>query len=213
MSKGEGGELMDSTIAKVLIVDGQEDTRGEVERVLRSAGYTVKTAEGGAEALEMLENDCFDIIITDLTMPDMNGIQLSHEIQIHYPYLPVIMMTEEGSSERAVEFIQAGGTDFLTKPADDKKLVEKIERAIVSTNAVEVTALQEVMGLIKEACNSTERQVQIALDVLSNDVDDRDERRSAVVAIKRIGEVLTSIPVMITSMDTETMKGALKKLP
>jgi len=200
--------MVDSVI-KILVVDDQKTILVMVEQMLRRAGYMVNTAEGGDAALLVLEHDCFDIVITDLVMPEMSGLEFFRAVRARYPYLPVIMMTTEGAPDSAVEFIQAGGADFITKPIDDKKLVQKIERAIVLTSTEELAALQEVMKVIKEACNGTERQVQAVITALGKDVLDKEEARGAEVAIKRIGEVLKSIPVMIETK--EHIKGGLDK--
>jgi DNA-binding NtrC family response regulator len=196
---------MAKSIVKALVVDDQKTMLMMVEQMLRRAGYMVTTAEGGGEALVLLERDCFDIVITDLMMPEMNGLEFFRELHGRYPYLPVVMMTTEGAPDSAVEFIQAGGADFITKPIDDKKLVQKIERAIVLSGAEELGALQEVLRLIKEACISTERQIALVLSALSKDALGEEDRRAAVVAAKRVDEVLKSIPVMI--MSNESMKG------
>ncbi|VAV83612.1 hypothetical protein MNBD_DELTA01-2123 [hydrothermal vent metagenome] len=196
---------MAGSVVKMLVVDDQKTMLVMVEQMLRRAGYMVMTADSGDEALGVLERECFDVVITDLVMPEMNGLEFFHEVKSKYPYLPVIMMTTEGAAESAVEFIQAGGSDFITKPIDDKKLVQKIERALVLSSSEELAALQQVMGLIKEACNGTESQVQTVLDALNKDVLDKEEARAAEVAIKRIGEVLKSIPVMI--MTKESIRG------
>jgi DNA-binding NtrC family response regulator len=160
---------MVKSIVKALVVDDQKTMLVMVEQLLRRAGYMVTTAGGGAEALVLLERDCFDVVITDLMMPEMNGLEFFRELHSRYPYLPVIMMTTEGAPESAVEFIQAGGADFITKPIDDKRLVQKIERATVLSGAQELAALQELMGIIKEACSSTESPLRVVLDTLRQD--------------------------------------------
>ncbi len=200
--------MVDSVI-KVLVVDDQKTMLVMVEQMLRRAGYMVQAAEGGDAALLVLEHDCFDIVITDLIMPEMSGLEFFRAVRARYPYLPVIMMTTEGVPDSAVEFIQAGGADFITKPIDDKKLVQKIERAIVLTSADELTALKEIMKVIKEACNGTERQLQTVGAALGKDVLDKEDLRGAEVAIKHIEEVLKSIPVMIATK--EHIKGGSDK--
>jgi len=194
---------MAGSVVKILVVDDQKTMLVMVEQMLRRAGYMVMTADSGGEALNILERECFDIVITDLVMPEMNGLEFFREVNSKYPYLPVIMMTTEGATDSAVEFIQAGGSDFITKPIDDKKLVQKIERALVLSSSEELAALQEVMGVIKEVCSGTERQVQTVLSALNRDVTDNEEAGAAEAAMKRIGEVLKSIPVMITARETK----------
>ena len=81
-------------------------------------------------AIELLREKVFDVVLTDLKMPDMSGIEFCQEVNRNHPGLPVVVMTAFGSLEAAVSAIRAGAFDFVTKPLDMDLLEIAIERAI-----------------------------------------------------------------------------------
>jgi DNA-binding NtrC family response regulator len=114
--------------AHILIVDDEPLITRSLSEVLALSGYSVTTACDGKEALELLKKYMMDIVITDIRMPDIDGISLLKNIKITSPETPVILMTGYGSIESAVEAMRYGAYDYITKPIQDNEIKIVIER-------------------------------------------------------------------------------------
>lgn len=113
----------------VLVVDDQRGPRRSLSLLLKNAGMQTSEAASGTEALEQLKQGSCDIVITDLRMDGMSGIDLLRRVKTHYPHIPVILVTAFGSIETAVEAMRLGAYDYLTKPFDEEEVLEKIQQA------------------------------------------------------------------------------------
>jgi DNA-binding NtrC family response regulator len=115
---------------KILVVDDEVLIRDMVQRGLTQiGGYIVEVAQNGQEAIEKIEKDIFDLVLTDLMMPEMSGMELLKLIKGTRPELMVIMMTAYGSIETAVEAMKVGANDYITKPVDINELLIHISKA------------------------------------------------------------------------------------
>lgn len=114
---------------RVLIVDDEKDFVEMFSLRLEGQGEKVSTAYSGKEALEKLETLSIDVVILDIRMPGMDGIDTLKEIKRRHPLVEVILLTGHGSTETAVEGMKAGAFDYLMKPADFKDIREKLENA------------------------------------------------------------------------------------
>jgi len=117
-------------MSKILIVDDKEMMRDSVATTLSRKGHIVATAGGGKAALEKIAKRRFDAIITDLQMPEMDGLALLEEIRKIDEQLPVIFMTAYGTVETAVAAMKHGAYDYITKPFSGDELLVAVERAI-----------------------------------------------------------------------------------
>ncbi|MDM8525537.1 response regulator [Desulfococcaceae bacterium HSG8] len=115
---------------RVLIVDDEKDFVEMLSLRLNEMGEKVTPAYSGKECLEILEEDNTDVVILDIRMPGMGGIEVLREIKKRFPLVEVIMLTGHGTTETAVEGMKLGAFDYLLKPADFQGLVEKLEGAI-----------------------------------------------------------------------------------
>ena len=134
---------------RILVVEDNEDARKSMQKLLQTGvGVTVDAVADGGRALEALAERPYSIVITDLKMPRMSGMQLIKEIQDRRLNATVIVTTGYGSIEEAVQAIQMGAYEFLTKPADPQHLCLLIKRALRErTLQDEVAALREqLMG-------------------------------------------------------------------
>ncbi|MEW6265277.1 MAG: sigma-54 dependent transcriptional regulator [Thermodesulfobacteriota bacterium] len=113
----------------ILVVDDEKNYLLVMAALLSEEGYEVLTAESGPEALESL-NDGVDLILTDMTMPRMDGIELLTRVKEARPELPVIMMTAYGTVEKAVEAMKKGAFDYITKPFQNEDLKRDIRKAL-----------------------------------------------------------------------------------
>ena len=115
---------------KILVVDDEGPLREMLQRGLSQIGeYSVETAQNGQEAIEKIEKDIFDLVLTDLKMPEMDGLELLKMIKGTRPEIMVILMTAYGSVESAVEAMKVGANDYITKPIDFNELLIHVSKA------------------------------------------------------------------------------------
>lgn len=115
---------------KILVVDDQRIVCYSLQRFLQSEGYNVHTATSGEDALSVLNDVKPDLVIMDVRMPDMDGIEVLRKIKESHPQIQVIMMTAFSTSEKAIQAIKLGAYDYLTKPFDNDELLIRIRDAI-----------------------------------------------------------------------------------
>lgn len=114
---------------KVLLVDDEKDFIEMLSLRLKEVGEKITVAYSGQEALDTLEKADIDVVILDIKMPGMDGIETLREIKNKFPLVEVIMLTGHGSTETAVEGMKLGAFDYLMKPADFDDLTLKLEGA------------------------------------------------------------------------------------
>jgi len=117
-------------MSRVLVVEDDGTMRELLARQLGRRGFEVATAAGGEDALAQVQDADFDVVLTDLNMPRVNGVQLCERITQSRPDIPVIVVTAFGSLDTAVAAIRAGAYDFVTKPFDLEQLLMTLERAL-----------------------------------------------------------------------------------
>jgi DNA-binding NtrC family response regulator len=115
--------------ADILVVDDEEQFLKVFSQRLEGRGMKVDTSSSGEDALKKVEGKNFDAIILDLAMPGMSGLETLKRIRDDNPDLQIIMLTGHGSVETGVEAMKSGAVDFLEKPADMNKIMEKIAEA------------------------------------------------------------------------------------
>ena len=116
-------------IARILIVDDEEKFADYLHKRLSNRDYEVAVALSGEEALEKIKNAKFDVVILDVLMPGMDGIETLRSIKKIKPLTEVIMLTGHASVESGVEGMKLGAYDYLMKPCDIDELVSKLNKA------------------------------------------------------------------------------------
>jgi DNA-binding NtrC family response regulator len=114
---------------RVLLVDDEEEFVETLAQRLEVRDFDVATALSGEDALERLEDREVDVVVLDLQMPGVDGIQVLRKIKERKPLIEVIMLTGHATVETAIEGMKLGAFDFLTKPTETEELLEKIARA------------------------------------------------------------------------------------
>ncbi len=114
---------------RLLIVDDEKDFVEMFSMRLATHGEKVSSAFSGSEALKRLEQGSIDVVILDIRMPGMDGMETLKQIKQHFPIVEVILLTGHGSARTAVEGMKLGAFDYLMKPADFKVLKVKLEAA------------------------------------------------------------------------------------
>ncbi len=113
----------------ILIVDDEKNYPPILSAILKEEGFEILTAFSGKEALEILKDSDVDLVLTDMKMPFMDGIELLERIKDKDPDLPVIMMTAHGTVEKAVEAMQKGAYNYILKPFDNERLIIYVNKA------------------------------------------------------------------------------------
>ena len=132
---------------RILVVDDEESHRIMLRAVLQEEGYEVAEAADGPEAIRAVEQEPFDLILLDIRMTTMDGIETLTEIRKVSPFVPVLMMTAYASVKTAVEALKAGAFEYLTKPLDIEELKILIEKALEHYHLREENlALRERLG-------------------------------------------------------------------
>jgi two-component system, NtrC family, response regulator PilR len=122
-------------MASVLIVDDERSMRDFLKILLEKEGHKVTTAESGSKALEALEKQSTDIVVTDIRMPGMSGIELLETIKSHTPEMPVVMITAFASPDDAVLAMKNGAFDYISKPFNVDEIKSVIESATRKPNS------------------------------------------------------------------------------
>ncbi|RMG96981.1 MAG: sigma-54-dependent Fis family transcriptional regulator [Candidatus Dadabacteria bacterium] len=139
-------------MARVLVVDDDASLRRILEYNLAEEGYAVATAASGEEALEKLDRAAFDLVVTDIKMPGMDGMDLLRRIKAEAPETQVIVVTAFGTIEMAVEAMKAGAAEYITKPFNRDELKLAVRKALrVRDLEAENVRLRQEVRRIEEA--------------------------------------------------------------
>jgi len=116
---------------KVLIIEDNIRVSGLLKRGLESQGYQIYISEDAEDALMMVDKIIFDLVITDIMLPNMNGIELSKLIKQKNPELPIIMLTALGTIDEKIEGFDAGADDYMVKPFEIRELYARIKAVLL----------------------------------------------------------------------------------
>jgi DNA-binding NtrC family response regulator len=131
----QGGSYMKN--ARILLVDDETVFANNMSKLLNRRGYQVTAVNSGDAALQALMNNSFDVMVLDLKMPGMDGVAVLHEMKKLGLFTEVLVLTGHGSIDTALEAIQLGAYDYLTKPCEIAELVSKIDTAFERKNIKE----------------------------------------------------------------------------
>jgi len=118
------------TKGRILVVDDEAVIREGIRRILGGEGYQVDTSGSGRLALEKVQEESYDVVITDLKMPGMDGMEVLKAIKILQPEVPVIIITGYATVETAVEAMKSGAFDYISKPFTAEQIIEKAKAAV-----------------------------------------------------------------------------------
>ena len=123
--------------AKILVVDDEPDMAENVALTLRTAGHEVIVETESLKALDLVERERPDLVVTDLRMPQLDGLALLERIRASHPELPLVVLTAYASVDSAVEAMKKGATDYLAKPFIPEELLVRVDRALAWTELTE----------------------------------------------------------------------------
>ena len=179
---------------RILVVDDEPDVRRLITEALQRQGYHVVGVEDGACALGHLEANAYDLMITDLRMPGLSGIELLDETHARYPLMATMVLTAYGTIQTAVIAMQRGAMDFLTKPFDIGELLHKVADCMVRRDRRRSSA-DHVMSLLVEVAG-----------ILSQDAD-LDYILDSIVELLR--RTFSTLGVEIRLFSSDDAKGEL----
>ena len=120
---------------KILIVDDEQHVRQLLSKVLRKEGYEIYTAADGREGLQIFQDNNIDVIISDIKMPVMDGIEFLHEVKAQQPDVGFILITAFATTETAIDAIKSGAQDYVTKPFDINEIINAVRKIVASSEA------------------------------------------------------------------------------
>src|SRR6266702_1967570 len=136
---------------RILIVDDEANARTALAELLRDEGYSVETAADGFKALPKLEEFSPDLLLTDLNMPGMDGIELMRKARARDPEMVAVVMTADGAGDTAVSAMRQGAADYITKPINIDELT------LVLARALERRRLRAETGQLRERLSQRHR--------------------------------------------------------
>jgi len=153
------------TMSSILVIDDKESMRKMMAQTLIEEGYTVETAATGPEGIEKAKVKDFDLVITDLKMPDMDGLEVLSTLKDISSDTAVIVMTAYGTIESAVSAMKKGAVDFITKPFDTDHMLVLVDKALQSQRIVaENEVLREELGYklgMEEIIGKNEQVIEV----------------------------------------------------
>jgi len=128
-------------MAKILIVDDEQSIRRTLREILEFEQYEVEEAADGMECLVKLKRTQYDVLIMDIKMPKMDGMEALERVRILAPDTPVLMISGHANIDTAVETVKKGAFDFISKPPDLNRLLITVRNAMDKSNLVSETKL------------------------------------------------------------------------
>jgi putative nucleotidyltransferase with HDIG domain len=169
--------------ARILVVDDESHVRSMIGATLERLGYDVQLAAGSRDALEILERNSFDLVLTDIVMADGNGITLLDRIRTQQPHLPVVMVTAIHDISVAIDAMRRGAYDYLLKPFEREHLAATVLRALDHRQALQEShkyqqnleqVVQARTEMLRQAMEELEHSYDITLEALGDALDLKD---------------------------------------
>jgi len=149
-----------NSAAKILLIEDDPGIVMTLRRVLTDEGHEVGVETRGDAGLARARDDGFDVIITDMKLPGLNGLDLVRELHVAKPRLPIILMTAYGTTETAIEATKSGAYDYLIKPFEMPELIELVEKAVTSRRLMTRPVQLGASGDARDALIGNSRAMQ-----------------------------------------------------
>jgi putative nucleotidyltransferase with HDIG domain len=169
--------------ARILVVDAEAHTRSMIGATLERQGHQVRIAASGLEALEMLGQTDFDLVLTEVVVQDGNGIALMEQIREQQPQLPVVMVTAVHDINVAIDSMHRGAYDYLLKPFEREHLLAAVRRALDHRKTLQESyshqqklehAVQARTEMLRQAMDELEHSYDVTLEALGDALDLKD---------------------------------------
>jgi len=195
----------------ILLVDDEPAILVSVGWALKKCNFEVATASSGREAVELLRSKVFDLVITDLKMPGMGGLEVLQQVKEMHPQTSVFMLTGYGDMSTAIQSLQSGADDYLLKPCDLDELLKKAERSFERQEMVvqlkmqneqlvsEIASRKKAENLLRKAHEELEQLVAQRTEELTRTVKDLNE---AVATLTKREEELQEMNQELSDLNT-----------
>ena len=170
--------MIDKGKSTLLIVDDDPYVLESISTLLREYGYTVYTSQNGNDAFKMVEKVHFDVVLTDIKMPQVTGIELLRNIHSYNQQIPVILMTAFAELDVAVDAIKRGAFDFITKPYNPDYLLHSVEKAVKYTRFVQME--KNYKSMLEDTVRLRTQELADALMMVKNMSTEIIQRLTAV---------------------------------
>ena len=169
--------------AQILVIDDETHIRSMIGATLERQGYRVRKAASGREAIDMLAENDFDLVLTEVVIPDWNCIALMEQIRGQHPQLPVVMVTAVHDITVAIDSMHRGAYDYLLKPFEREHLLNTVERALEHRKTLQERhsyqqELEQAVGartdMLRQAMEELEHSYDVTLEALGDALDLRD---------------------------------------
>jgi len=160
-------------MSKLLLIDDEEGIRKVFSISLKSDGYDVATAASGQQGIDLFQKEFFPIVLTDIKMPGMDGIEVLRRIKEINPEVEVIVITGHGDMESAIQSLHLGASDFLTKPVSDQLLSIALERAEerLKTKKTLNNYANDLWNMVKEKTEEIKRRYEFEDKLVQRSID------------------------------------------
>ena len=149
-------------MANILVIDDEKSIRSTLKEILEHEGLTIDLASNGPMGLEMMEKSRYDVVLCDIKMPEMDGIEVLEKIQEFFADVPVIMISGHGTIDTAVEALKKGAFDFVEKPPDLNRLLVTIRNAMERTDLItETRVLKRKVSKTYEMIGESKAMVEV----------------------------------------------------
>jgi len=161
----------------ILIIDDEASLRQTLARILQRAGYEVTTAANGQEGLALIAEHSFDLVYSDIRMPDMGGLELLKVVREKFPDLPVVLFTAQPDLNSAVDAVRSGAVDYLMKPLKPQAVIDRTN-SILEKNQKErrkreiqrqIEALQAELNMLERGNREEKADPKLEQVSVSND--------------------------------------------
>jgi DNA-binding NtrC family response regulator len=145
---------------KILLIEDDTSITAALKKELHAEGYTVTIAARGDDGLTLAHDSRFDVVLTDLKIPGLSGLQLIEQLHLSQPKLPIVMMTAYGTTETAIEATKLGAFDYLLKPLDMNELFDLLAKAVAGSRLMSEPLEMGKSGSIQSAIIGNSRAMQ-----------------------------------------------------
>jgi len=207
----------------ILLVDDEDSILVSVGWAMEKSNFEVTTASDGGKALELLRSNVFDLVITDLKMPGIGGLEVLQQVKEQYPRTSVFILTGFGDIQTAIQALQLGADDYLLKPCDIDELLQKAERSFERQKllvqlqlqneqlAREIESRKKAEDLLRKAHEGLEQLVALRTQELTQTVSDLNAAVAALTTREEelqekneeLFEVNTTLNTLLTRKNRE----------